>query len=129
MLHAAIDGAMRCRDCGRLARLDLFSRWVVSIMIAITLPGVLLYGDVFYSGHLFVISMIIIFTAWRGMSWLGLPFFGLEAAEGQSPLRPSQSIFIVSLLLVAALVIDVFMASRFDAVAAEDQPLAQRGLK
>lgn len=115
MLYAAIDGAMRCRACGKLARLDLFSRWLISIMIALILPGVLLWGQVFYSGHLFVVSMVLIFAGWRVLSYIVLPCLSLEPAVSERPpLRPRQSAFVLSVLLAAGSVMDVFMAAHFE---------------
>jgi hypothetical protein len=88
ILRAAIDGAMRCRNCGKNARLDHFSRWIIAILIAVMLPG---------------------------LAALGLPIFGLEPAPPGAPLRPKQSAFVLSVLLAGAVVIDAFMYSRFDA--------------
>ena len=122
ILPAALDGAMRCRNCGKNARLDLFSRWVIAILIAVMLPSLLLYGNVFYSGHLFVVSMVVILASWRGLAALGLPIFGLEPAPPGAPLRPKQSAFVLSALLAGAVVIDAFMYSRFDA-----QPVEHAG--
>ena len=123
MLYGAIDGAMRCRACGETAQLDVFSRWVVSIMIALCLPGVLLYGQVFYSGHLFVISMILVLGGWRLISCIGLPFFALEPARDRVTLHPKQSAFILAALLIGAGVMDAFMSSRFEA----GEPIEQAG--
>ncbi|HYC49071.1 MAG TPA: hypothetical protein VED01_26640 [Burkholderiales bacterium] len=121
LLYAAIDGAMRCRDCGKMAQLDLFSRWVISIMIAVCLPGVLLYGQVFYSGHFFVISMILVLGGWRLLSCIGLPFFALEAAPDRVSLRPKQSAFVLAVLLTAGSVMDGFMSARFETSHAIEQ--------
>lgn len=115
MLYAALDGTVRCRFCGGVARLDLLSRWVISCVIALVLPIVLLYGGVFYSGHLFLISMCLIFGAWRILSWVGFPLLTLEAVAGNSSLDRKQSMLILAVLLVAAIMFDGFMSSRFDA--------------
>ena len=122
VLRAAIDGAMRCRGCGRAARLDLFSRWVISIVIAVILPGVLLYGNVFYSGHLFVVSMIVILACWRGLSAILLPILALEPTADNATLRPKHSAYVLSALLAGAVVIDAFMYSRF-----QTEPIEQAG--
>ena len=122
VLYAAVDGAMRCRACGSVSRLDLFSRWVISIMIAVTLPSLLLYGNVFYSGHLFVVSMIVIVVGWRAIAAIGLPIFSLERSPHQTTLRPKQSAFVLSALLAGALAMDGFMYSRF-----ETEPIEQAG--
>jgi len=58
ILYAPLDGTARCRVCGRFARLDLFSRWMISCAIAVILPALLLYWELFYSRHLFVISIL-----------------------------------------------------------------------
>ncbi len=42
ILYAPLDGTARCRVCGRIARLDLFSRWMISCAIAVILPALLL---------------------------------------------------------------------------------------
>ena len=115
ILYAALDGSAPCRICGRTARLDILSRWVISCVIALVLPGILLYGDVFYSGHLFLVSLFIILSAWRLLSWIGFPFLALEEVEASSAIDRKQSILILAVLLAAAMVLDGFMASRFDA--------------
>ena len=114
-LHAPLDGTVCCGACGRTARLGLFGRWAISSLIAIVLPAVLLYGDLFYSGHLFVVSILLIFGAWRALGYIALPFVSLETVEGESPLRKGHSIALAAALLVFATAIDGFMAARFDA--------------
>lgn len=114
ILFAAIDGAMQCRACGGMARLDTFSRWVISIVLSVFLPALFLQGQVFYSGHFFAVSIIVILGGWRILSWLGLPLFTLEAAEDRVSLRPRQSAFLVVALLTAAMVMDGFMSARFE---------------
>ena len=123
LLYAAIDGAMPCRACGKLAQLDVFSRWVVSIMLAVTLPGMLLYGQVFYSGHLFVISMVLVLGGWRLLCCAGLPYFALEPARDRTVLRPRQSAFVLAALLIAGSVLDGFMSARFET----NPPIEQAG--
>lgn len=113
MLHALIDGAARCRSCGRGARLDTLTRWLMSCVLAIILPMLLLFGGVFYSGHLFVISMFIILGAWAVLSVVGFPFLTLEAAAGMAVDR-SKSIWILAALFVAAIVIDGIIRARFE---------------
>jgi hypothetical protein len=93
----------------------MISRWLISCMLALILPMVLLYGDVFYSGHLLVISMVIIFGAWGFFSWIAAPFLGLEAvAASGAPLDRSKSIMLLALVFVAAIALDSFIASRFE---------------
>jgi hypothetical protein len=114
MLHAVIDGAARCRSCGGNARLDTLTRWVMSCALAISLPLLLLFGGVFYSGHLFVISMFIIFSAWAVLSVVGFPFLTLEAAAAGTAVDRSKSVWILAALFVAALLIDGYMRTRFE---------------
>ena len=114
ILYAPLDGTARCRACGRYSRLDVFSRWVLSCLIALVLPALLLGWGIFYSGHLLVFSMIVIIGAWRAMAWLALPFLGLEHVPEHVPLDRRQSAIIVAALLSAAILLDRFMASRFE---------------
>jgi len=113
MLHAVIDGAARCRACGHSARLDTLTRWVMSCVLALLLPTVLLFFGVFYSGHLFVISMFIIFSAWAVLSVVGFPFLTLEVAA-RTVVDRSKSMWILAALFVAAFVIDGFIRARFE---------------
>ena len=114
MLHAVIDGAARCRACGRGARLDTLTRWVMSCVLALLLPTVLFFFGVFYSGHLFVISMFIIFSAWAVLSLVGFPFLTLEAATTGATVDRSKSLWILAALFVAAFVIDGVIRIRFE---------------
>jgi hypothetical protein len=120
MLYAALDGMAQCRGCGRLARLDLLSRWMISCVLAILLPNVLLYGGLFYSGHLFVISIVIIYGAWALLSFFGFPFLTLEAVASDSSIDRPKSILLLAVLLVAAIVIDSFIASKIESDNARD---------
>ena len=121
MLHATLDGRAQCRVCGRFARLDLLSRWMISIVLAVLLPMVLLYGGFFYSGHLFIVSMIVILGAWRLLSWLGLPFLSLEAAGNHAAASRKSDVWTLAVLFIPALVLDGYMASRIDADSAKPQ--------
>ena len=114
MLYASIDGTARCRACGRVARLDLLSRWMISCVIALVLPALLLYGNIFYSGHLFVVSLVTIVVGWRVLSLLAFPLLTLEVAPGNFTLQRRQSIFLAIVMLLVAAIIDGFMASRFE---------------
>lgn len=114
LLYAVIDGAARCRSCGRSARLDTLTRWLMSCVLAIVLPMLLLLGGVFYSGHLFVISMLIILGAWGILSLVGFPFLTLEVVAGGAALDRSKSLLLLTALFVAALIIDGFIRARFD---------------
>ena len=113
-VYAALDGSTTCGGCGKLSRLDAFGRWTISCVIALVLPSVLLYGGVFYSGHLFVVSIFFVFGAWRALSVIAFPFLALEALPDRTPLGRKPSIALAALLLVGAVTIDGFMASRFE---------------
>jgi hypothetical protein len=114
-VSTALEGTGQCRKCGQSVRLDLFSRWVMSCAIALTLPAVLLYGDLFYSGHLFVASFIFIFVAWAALAWLCCPALALERTTTSGPpIDRATGMLIVVVLLAAAGIIDNFMAARFE---------------
>jgi len=115
MLYASLDGAAKCRACGKLARLDLISRWMLACMLAILLPMVLLYGNVFYSGHLFVVSLVVILCAWRLLSVIGMPILSLELVPRATCLDRRQSIMTFAVIVIAAAIMDGFMAYRIDA--------------
>jgi hypothetical protein len=123
MLYAPLDATAQCRACGRTARLDVLSRWVISCVIAMILSNVLLYGGVFYSGHLFLVSMFVIFAAWRLISAAAFPFIALEPAPEGSPFDGRKSVLLMAVLLIAAMMFDSFMASRFEP---EDTPESAR---
>src|SRR5438105_11434275 len=112
MLYASLDGASKCRACGKLARLDLLSRWMLACMLAIILPMVLLYGNVFYSGHLFVVSLVVILCAWRLLSVIGMPILNLELVPRAMCLDQRQSIMTLALIVIAAAIMHGFMAYR-----------------
>ena len=114
VLYAPLDGTAQCRACGRIARLDLFSRWVISCAIAVLLPALLLYWEMFYSGHLFVVSLLVILVAWRIMTFLIFPLLALEEVAARSGVNKKQSFVILAILLSAAMMIDGFMSSRFE---------------
>ena len=114
LLSTALDGTAQCRSCGQVVRLDVFSRWLLSCVIALILPGVLLYGDLFYSGHLFIISLVFIFAAWAALTWVCCPILTLEPATTGRPIDRTTGVLILVVLLAAAGIIDNFMASRFD---------------
>lgn len=114
MLYAPLDATARCPACGRTARLDMLSRWVISCVIAMILSTVLLYGGVFYSGHLFLVSMFVIFAAWRLISAAAFPFIALEPSPEGSPFDGRKSVLLIAALLIAAMMFDSFMASRFE---------------
>jgi hypothetical protein len=120
IIYAPLQGQVRCRFCGSAAQLDLLSRWVFLSILALSLPGVLLYGNVFYSGHLLVISMSIILIAWCVLSFLCFPLFTLEAVS-VTGLNRTQGAMMLAVLLLAAMLLDGFIASRIDAEVAREQ--------
>jgi hypothetical protein len=120
ILYAPLDGTAQCRVCGRLSRLDLFSRWVISCVIAVILPGLLLYWELFYSGHLFAVSLLVILAAWRILTFLIFPILALEEVAAKSGVDKKQSIVILAILLSAAMMIDGVMSSRFQSEQAAD---------
>lgn len=114
MLYASFEGETECPSCGRAARLDLPSRWILSCMIAILLPGVLLWGNIFYSGHLFIVSLLVVLGGWRLLSFVGAPILSLEAVKIRSTLDRSHGVLVVVVMLTTATVLDAFIASRFE---------------
>ena len=114
ILYAPIDGTARCRACGTFCRLDLFSRWILSCLVALALAGLLLSYGVFYSGHLLFVSICIIVAVWRGLAWAGFPLLSLEEFPESKALDSRQSKILVGALLIAALMLDGFIASRFE---------------
>ncbi len=121
MVCTTMGGTATCRVCRRTARLDLLSRWLISCAIALILSSVLLYGGVFYSGHLFLISIFVIFGMWALLCGLAFPFLMLEATGDGAPLSLRQSLFIVGVILVAAGAFDSFLASRFEPEDAQER--------
>ena len=113
VLYAPLDAVACCRICGRTARLDLFGRWIVSCLISVLLFAVLLLAGLFYSGHLFFVSILIVLAAYRLLCLLGLPFLTLEAVPG-NPLDRMQSALMFGAMLAAAAILDGYMASRFE---------------
>lgn len=113
LFYGPLDGTAQCPACGATARLDLLSRWVISCAIALILWNVLLFGGVFYSGHLFLVSMVVIFGLWRLLCAAVFPMIALEAVP-DSPFDRTKSMLAIAVLLVAAIVFDGFMASRFE---------------
>jgi hypothetical protein len=115
ILHATLRGSTQCRWCGRTLRLDLLSRWVLSCLLAILLPNALLYGDIFYSGHLFVVSMFLIYAGLALFSYVGFPLLSLEIAPEANPLNRRQSALLAGIILAAAIAIDGFIGLKIDA--------------
>jgi hypothetical protein len=120
LVSATPSGTVRCRACGRTAQLDLLARWLFSCAIAMILSTVLLYGGFFYSGHLFLISIVVIFGTWAALSWIAFPYLMLEPAEDQVILERRHSTLIAAVILVAAISFDSFIASLFEPEPAQE---------
>jgi len=120
LVFATPEGVVRCRACGRTARLDLLSRWLISCVIAMTLSTALLYGGLFFSGHLFLVSIVIIFATWAALSWAAFPYLMLEPADDQIILERKHSTLIAVLILVLAIGFDSFLASLFEPEPAQE---------
>jgi hypothetical protein len=114
ILYAPLDGTAQCRACRQIARPDLLSRWMLSCVLAILLPAVFLFAGVFYSGHFFVILIVIVLGAWRIFCFLGFPLLTLEAVSRGSPIDRRESILILVVLVAASILLDSYMSSRFD---------------
>ena len=119
ILYAPLDGSTHCRACGEYSRLDVFSRWVISCLVTLTLAAVHLSAGVFYSGHLLAVSIILIFGAARMMAWIALPVLSFEPVPPHVPLDRRQSAIILAALLITAIALDGFIASRFQNEGAE----------
>ena len=115
LLYANLDGTARCRACGRTARVDLFGRWIISCVLVMVLATLLLYFGLFYSGHLFLISIVFVLGGWRALSWVFAPILTLDAVPEGSPFDRRNGVVVFVVLLVAAIAIDVVMSSRFEA--------------
>jgi hypothetical protein len=118
LLYASFEGEAECPSCGRASRLDLPSRWILSCMLAIVLPGVLLWGNVFYSGHLFIVSILVVLGGWRLLSCVGAPILSLERVPTRSSVDGRHAVLVVAVMLTTATVLDAFIASRFEPDAA-----------
>jgi len=115
LLYANLDGTARCRACGRTARVDLFGRWIISVLLVMVLATLLLYFGLFYSGHLFLISIVFVLGGWRALSWAFAPILTLDPVPEGSPFDRRNGVVVFVVLLVAAVAIDVVMSSRFEA--------------
>jgi hypothetical protein len=114
VLYATVGGAARCSACGCVARLDFWIRWIFSCVLALVLFYTLLFGGLFYSGHLFLISIFLTLGTWAMLSWIGFPFLALEAAPLATALDRRQSALLLAAVLVSALIIDGYMRTRFE---------------
>ena len=114
-LGAGLDGTAKCRACGQVARLDAMSRFFVTGVLVLLLWMILLYGNILFSGYLFIFSTIVIFGGWRLLTAAALPLITLEKAPRGTCLDRRQSVFILAIMIVVALVIDGLMSYRSDA--------------
>jgi hypothetical protein len=122
ILYAPLDGTARCRACGKFARLDMFSRWILSSLLALTLPALFLSGGVFYSGHILLLTISLVLAAWRVLAWAAFPLLSLEHVAAGASTDRRHSMIIVGALLAAAIALDGFIASRFEPDDALDEP-------
>jgi hypothetical protein len=90
-------------------------------MITIILPAVLFTAGIFYSGHLFVVSIVVTLGAWRVLSFLGMPALTLEAAPDTPSVDRKGSMLLLGAMLAAAVILDGFIASRFE----EEDPIEE----
>ena len=119
MICASLDGTIRCRACGRSARLDTLSRWVISCIIALLTPAFFLYGGVFYGGHFFIFCILVTVGAWRALTFITFPFLTLEPTAPAVFDRKHGILTLVALALTA-IVLDGYMASRINAEDAKE---------
>ena len=115
MLGASLDGRMKCPVCPGVACLDEISRCLIAGVLAVLLWILLLRGNIFYSGYLFVFSTIVIVIGWRVLSAVALPLLSLEKASGHACFGRRQNIVTLAILIVTAIVIDGLMSYRSDA--------------
>ena len=114
LLGANLDGRVKCPACGELARLDEISRCLIAGVLALLLWILLLNGNIFYSGYLFVFSTLAIITGWRLLSAAALPLLSLEKAPGVCFDR-RQNIVMIGTIIITAVVIDGLLSYRSDA--------------
>ncbi len=113
LLYASFDGAIVCPRCGRTASLAQISRWMILCVLSIVLPMLLLHGGVFYSGHLFAVSIVIVFGSWAILCWACFPFLTLEASMTTRPVDRRHGVMTIIAVLIAAILLDGYIASRF----------------
>ena len=87
---------------------------MLSCLLAILLPAVFLYAGVFYSGHFFVILIVMVLGAWRIFCFLGFPLLTLEPVTRGSPIDRRESVLILVVLVATSVLLDSYMSSRFD---------------
>ena len=119
-------GGAKCPACGHLARLDSMSRALVACALGIILWSLLLYGNLFYSGFLFVFSTIVIVVGWPLLLAIAMPLLALEKSPGGVYLDRRQSIAMLALLIVLAIGIDGLLSYRSDADKADADTMSPR---
>lgn len=119
-------GGAKCPACGQLARLDSMSRALVACTLAIILWSLLLYGNLFYSGFLFVFSAIVIVVGWPLLLTITMPLLALEKSPGGVYLDRRQSIGMLALLILLAIGIDGLLSYRSDADKADADTMSPR---
>jgi hypothetical protein len=115
MLAANLDGRAKCPACGQLARLDSMSRCLLACMLALLLWMLLLHGNIFDSGYLFLFSTIVIVSGWRLLCAAALPLLTLEKAPSGASFNRRQSIVTLAILIMTSVVMDGLMSYRSDA--------------
>lgn len=126
ILGSNINGWVKCPACDHVARLDQMSRFLVTATLALSLFMMLLYGNIFFSGYLFVYSTIFIFAGWRLLSAAVLPLLALETAPGGFYLNRRQSIVTLVIMIVSAVALDGLLSYRSDADKADAAAAVQR---
>jgi hypothetical protein len=124
MLGAAPAGGTRCPACGEVARLDPMSRCVVACALAMLLWVMVLYGNLFYSGYLFLFSTLVILAGWPLLSAAALPLLSLERSPDGLCLDRRQSVAMAAIMIACAVAIDAVLAYRSDADRAEAKTAA-----
>ncbi len=119
-------GGAKCPACGQLARLDSMSRALVACTLAIILWSLLLYGNLFYSGFLFVFSTIVIVVGWPLLLAIAMPLLALEKSPGGVYLDRRQNIAMLALLVLLAIGIDGLLSYRSDADKADADTMSPR---
>jgi hypothetical protein len=115
MLSASLDGRAKCPACGQLACLDAMSRFLLTSLLALLLWMLLLHGNIFYSGYLFLFSTVVIISGWRLLCAAALPLLSLEKAGGSACFSRKQSLVTFAILIVTSIVIDGLMSYRSEA--------------
>jgi hypothetical protein len=115
MLGTGLDGRAKCPACGGLARLDSMSRCLLACVLALLLWMLLLHGNIFESGYLFLFSTIVIISGWRLLCAAALPLLALEKVAGNTCFNRRQNIVMLAALIVTSIAIDGLMSYRSDA--------------